>query len=151
MQRDLFGKARQVKPDRRRHLCKLKRKVTITGRVHAVGRGSRKAQLSRSDGAIELQRRTRDRARSKRAHIHPRTRVLQTSDVAHRHLEIGHQPVRHQHRLRSLQMGIARHGTLAGSLRNVEQGSSPCAQVVDRAVDRVTHVQPKISRNLLVA
>ena len=87
------------------------REVAVARRIHAVGCRRGEAKFARSNGSIERKRRSGDRARAERSNSsarfgNRRDGRLSRSD----HLDVSKQPMRHQHRLRALQMRVGRHG-----------------------------------------
>ena len=110
-----------------------------------------KFKLVRRNRAIERQRRAGNRSRSQRTVIQPRRAILQPRGIAQQHLHIRLQPMRHQHRLRALQMRIARHHRIAGRVRQLNQRISPCRQPFNDQPDLFAHIQAQVRRNLLVA
>ncbi len=135
----------------RQRLRELNRKITIAGRVHAVGRGRRKIQFPGHQFTIQDQRRAGNSARAERAEIEPPAAVAQPAGIAQKHLAIGQQPVRHQHRLGTLQMGVGRHG------RHARLFCAPCnrlhqlQQQAGDLVARGAHEQTQVGCDLLVA
>ena len=118
-------------PTDRRVLRELQRKVAIARRVHAVRGRRSESQLARGNRPVERQRCSGHSSRSQRTEVQPRRAILQPARIAQHHLHVSQQPVRHQHRLRALQMRIARHHRVAGLARLLHQRPCPRCQPVD--------------------
>jgi hypothetical protein len=116
------------------------------------GRGPIEPEFARRNRAIQRKRRARHSPRTQRAQIHPLARIRQPADVALDHADVRQQPMRHQHRLRPLQMRIRRHHRLARRLSDFDQSKRPIAEPgQNREVYLPSHKQPHIRRNLLIA
>ena len=59
--------------------------------------------------------------------------------------------MRHQHRLRTLKVRVRRHGICARRFRLLHESRRELCQQFCDLVDLLAHIQPQVSRNLLVA
>ena len=71
--------------------------------------------------------------------------------VAQKHLRVGHQVVRQRHRLRPLQVRVARHDGVQMLFRHIAQRLYHRRAARARGLDFVGQVQPQIQRHLVVA
>ena len=83
--------------------------------------------------------------------IQPLAAVTQPVRIAQKHFDIGQQPVRNQHRLRALQVGVGGHRCSSSLFCPVEGNAQPLRQIGAYLVDRGAHVETQVGRNLLIA
>jgi hypothetical protein len=75
----------------------------------------------------------------------------QAVGVTQDHLDISEKPVRGEHGLSALHVGVAGHDGVAGGLGLVDERTRPCGESVDDEIDLPANVETQISRDLLVA
>ena len=75
----------------------------------------------------------------------------QAIGIAQRHLHIRQQPMRDEHRLGPLQVRVARHHSVAGVARLLDQRSGPRGEAVDDKLDLRAHIEAQVGGNLFVA
>ena len=135
----------------RKRSNKLQDEIAIAGGVDAVGGWRIEAQLVGHRAAVERQGRAGHRARAQGTKIQPLAAVGQAVCVAQKHFHVGQQPVRDQHRLGPLQMGVGGHGGASRLFSPVERNAQPVRQIGAHLVDRGPHVKTQVGRDLLIA
>ncbi len=101
--------------------------------------------------AIQRENRSRHRTRTQRTNIQPLAAVVQPIQIAQEHFDIRQQPMRYQHRLGALQVGVSRHDILACRFRLLHELADKLDQQLRNLVDLLAYIQPQVGGNLLVA
>ena len=110
-----------------------------------------KAQLLADKLTVDRVGGRSQRARAERHFIHALVAVLQAGDVALEHIGVCHHIVGKRGRLRTLQMGVARHDRIQIFAALFDQRLHECADHGDDLLDLLFHIHTHIKRNLIVA
>ena len=124
--------------------------VTVGHAVEAVSGGGGKAQPPGQLLAVDLIRRSRQRAAAQRANVEALQRVLQAAFVARQHFDIGQTPVRERHRLGALQVGVPRHHRVLVLLGRLHQRALQLAVRRQQFDNGIFAPQFKIGSDLVV-
>ncbi len=125
--------------------------VARTGRVDRVLGGSVESQLGGDRLGVEPERRARQRAGTVRRHRRPLVEVPQTLDVTQQRMRVREQMVREQHRLRRLQVRLARHHGVGVRGGLVCDGVDDVEHTVADTPRRVAQPHAEQRRHLVVA
>ncbi len=138
-------------PDEREIEHRLGHEVAIRDRIEAVVEHPGKAEVRSVSDGIDRERRAGERSGSQRRHVEARARREQPVDVTGERPAVGEKMMSEQHRLRTLQVGVARQVRVAGVERPPQQH---LLQPVDPAgdVEQLAFApQAEIGGNLIVA
>ena len=108
-QHELLGEPGQMGGRDRRRRAELEREVAIRHGVHAVRRRRPEAESLGERVAVDGDGGARERGRAERAHVEAAARVGQPLAVPGQHEHVRQEMVSEQHRLRPLEVGVARH------------------------------------------
>src|SRR5262249_46462131 len=126
-------------------------KVTIAGNIEAIGGKGVEAKLPADAFAIDRQRRPGQRRGAEWQHVQPTAAIWQTISVAAVFLDAGEEVVRREHRLRALQVRVARKHEIAIALGSGKQGALQLEQASVDAVERIAHPQLQVGDDLIIA
>ena len=124
--------------------------VAIGNAVEAVAGGRGKAQPAGQLLAVDFIRRPRQRAAAQRANVQTLQGILKTALVTGQHLNVGQAPVGKRHRLRALQVSIARHHCVLIRLRRLNQRTLQLTVSHQQLCNGIFAPQLQVSRHLIV-
>ena len=136
--------------NRRRRLV-FHDEIPVRNGVHAVGADFPKPQGVRHRLPVGGIRHPGQGAAAQRQHFHTPGAVPKSPGIPFQHLKIRQQMMGEQHRLRPLQMRIARHRNAGVTLCQPRQRPLHAPHRIQRIGDDFPRVQPQIQRNLVVA
>jgi hypothetical protein len=148
---DLLGEARQMHGANRAGRKRLQHEVAVGDGVERIRHRPREVKSFCRHGAIDRKRRAGERTRAERAFVEPDPRIGEAAAVARRHFHVGEQMMAERHRLRRLQMGETRHDGRRVLKRLLGQRPLIGGELPVELVDGVTHPEPEIGRDLIVA
>ena len=129
----------------------LGEKIAIGHGVHAVGTDLRKFQSQSDSGAIGGIWDTGQGSAAQGEHVHADGAIREAANVALQHFEVGQHVVSEQHRLRALQVRVARHQDFLVLPCQFDEGALHRPQTGNRVVNGGASVQAHIQGDLVVA
>ena len=129
----------------------LDQEVAARRGVHAVGHGPLEPELFGDLVAIDVEGGAGDGARAERQLVHAARGVVEPPAIAPQHLEPGQQVVREAHRLRALQMRVARHQRGDVLVGAIDQDAAQSIDRRRRSRRRAPRPQAQIGGDLVVA
>ena len=124
--------------------------IAVRDAVQAVTGSGRKAQPACELFTVDFIRGTGQRAAAQWADIQTFQGILQTAFVTRQHLNIGQTPVGKGHRLRALQVGIARHHGVLVVLRGLYQRALQLTVSCQQLANGLFTPQLQVGSNLVV-
>ena len=150
-QADFLCKARKMRHEDGKIREQFQHEIAISDGVEAVFRHAVHAELFGHELPVERVARAGQRAGAQGRGQRARAALGKAFAVAQKHLRIGHEVVRQRHRLRPLQMRIARHDGIQMLFRHIAQGLDEKSALFARSFDLVAEVEAQIQRHLIVA
>jgi hypothetical protein len=141
----------QMLRDHRQGERELQHEIAIARHIEAVGRHTDKPQPPRHVESIDRQARSGQRRRPEAEHVRPSPAVGQPRPIALEFLAVGEPIVLSQHRLGSLEVGVAGQDHARVALAPPYKRPLQVYQAAIDRVDRIPHPQPHVGRHLVVA
>ena len=132
-------------------VCQLDAVVTVRNAVQAVCHRRIKSQQGCGLFPVDVIGRTCQSAAAQRAFVHALCGVVQSAQVTEQHLHIRQQVVCKSHRLRTLQMGVARQYGLGVLFCQLDQYGAQLFHQTTNFLDLVPEIQPEIQCHLVVS